>query len=101
MAWGKAGFKPGMYGWGNNSGNGGNVQTPPVMKVNQSPTTDDYITWRLPTTTPIVNGSLVVILNGMIQSLDEFEELSDGLGFVWKSPEPIDSGDVLRTMFMV
>lgn len=97
MSFSKAGFKNSLYGLnGSNSGGGSGSG----LKVNQIPTTSDYITWILPTGgIPIQQGTLSVMVNGMNQT--DFLLLSDGYSFQWLSADPIFPDDDVTTTYII
>lgn len=103
MSFSKAGFKGSLTGIGSGSGgsSGGGGSGTTGLKVNQVPTTSDYITWQLPTTIPVVEGSLTLSINGIGQSTAYFELLPDNKSFVWLSADPIFPDDDVLTTFTI
>ena len=72
------------------------------LKLNQIPTTGDYINWSLPTSHPILYNSLVISINGLGQRNGiDFIENIDGLGFTWISSIPLDGSDDVVVNFIV
>lgn len=82
-------------------GGGGNFSGTILFKPNQVPTTFNYVNWNLPTSTPIVPGSLSVYINGLLQSASDFSETVNGLGFTWIDTVSIYSDDYVSTSFLL
>lgn len=101
MPFSKAGFKGSLTGLGSGSGSSGGGSSTSGLQVNKVPTTSDYITWQLPTTIPVVEGSLTLSINGIGQPTDFFELLPDKKSFLWLSADPIFPDDNVLTTFTI
>lgn len=66
------------------------------------PGTEDFVNFRIPTDYPVVENSLTLEINGLIQSPADYQVQPDGLTFIWlDSANPLSWSDDIRVSFAI